>query len=83
MSQLTDTLLELCRRLSLTGYAFLDMQANEYGWSVVVYDQEPRDMEDLDGNPVTLKPGSIITAGRGANLTEAIERAQHALGQES
>lgn len=81
MSAITDKLLELCRRLSETGYAFLDMQANPYGWTVVVYDQEPRDMEDFDGNPVTAKLGNMITAGRGASLTEAIDRACDALGE--
>lgn len=70
-----DGLLDEAQALSDTGKVHADIKLSDYGVAIVVRDAEPEDCETTDGDLVTHYPGQIITAGNGANITEAVAAA--------
>lgn len=75
-----DGLLVEAKHLVPAGYhPYADIQANDYGFHVVIWDEQPYQIEGPEGFGVNHNPGQIITAGSGRTLDEAVVAANRGM----
>lgn len=71
-----DGLLAEAQHLAPSGnHAHADIRANQHGFHIVVWDDQPIQIEGPEGFGVNYNPGEIITAGSGRTLVEAVQAA--------
>ncbi|UYL88158.1 hypothetical protein SEA_EVAA_47 [Gordonia phage Evaa] len=59
------------------GFAFCNVQINDYGVHVTLHDAGPEEIEDANGDRQDTAAGNVIWAGsaaRGSNLNDLAER---------
>lgn len=78
-NQTFDGLLAEAKLLSTNNYVHAEMQINDWGYSMVIRDSEPIDLETPDGDEYSLSIGAIITAGTGRTFDEMIQAANRGM----
>lgn len=81
-----DGLLAEAKVLTKARDTWADIQNNDYGWHIVVWDRQPVGAESTwDGHDVTgIEPDAkIVTSGSGRTLLEALQAANRGMAPRS